>query len=329
MIFSIIIPHHMEGPNQIKPLLNSINMQVGIDFNDIEIILCKDLPFSPLDNCSFSEYKNICNRIIRIYSPYEQNPGMSRQAGVDIASGEYIIFCDADDCIYNLCALREIIDNINLSHADIYRYKMLEEKVENDVAKYVVHDYDIVFVTSKAWKAEFLRKNNIRFSPELKIHEDNYYNLLALYCGPKIINVDSNPIYLLKYNKSSITRSYSNYDFETMDDLFHARELAYMWAFRKGVDCRKDVIYVIVQGFFNLINPENKKTKCFKRVEKRYYEFVKKFMAFLLVKDTQPDWLDEYSMTEYKNLGIKFFPKEPISKYLVDLEKKYGAVQQG
>lgn len=320
----------MEGVEQIKPLINSINMQTGIDFSEIEVILCKDLPFSPIDDYSFSEYENVCGRIVSIYSPYEQNPGMSRQTGVDNASGEYILFCDADDCLYNVCALREIFDNIQNSHADIYRYKILEEKLVTDGSfKYVMHDYDIVFVTSKIWKSEFLRKNNIRFSPELKIHEDNYYNLLALYCKPNIININSNPIYLLRYNRNSVTRSYENYDFETMDTLFDARELAYLWAFRKGVDCRKDVIYVITQGFFNLINPENKKMKCFKRVEKRYYEFVKKFMAFLLVKDTQPDWLDEYSMTEYKNLGIKFFPKEPISKYLVDLEKKYGAVQQG
>ena len=36
---SIIITHHNESEHIIAPLLTSINNQVGVDFNDIEIII--------------------------------------------------------------------------------------------------------------------------------------------------------------------------------------------------------------------------------------------------------------------------------------------------
>lgn len=199
---SIIIPHHSETAEQIHPLLNSIDSQVGIDFNDIELVLCCDLETSPLDDCDFSEYKNIAGRILKLKSAYKQNPGMSRQTALNQASGEYILFCDADDSLYHSLVLRELIDNIDNSHADVYRFKFLEEvgSFENDSLQYIAKDYNWVWVFGKAYKKDWLKANTIEFNKTIRWHEDTYFNLLCQYCNPKTVDVDDT-IYLWKFSR--------------------------------------------------------------------------------------------------------------------------------
>ena len=43
MDLSIIIPYHDETAEKIEPLMNSINWQIGVNFSNIETILCNDL----------------------------------------------------------------------------------------------------------------------------------------------------------------------------------------------------------------------------------------------------------------------------------------------
>ena len=42
-MLDIIIPQYSEDDNKIKPLLDSINNQINIDFNDINVTIVNDL----------------------------------------------------------------------------------------------------------------------------------------------------------------------------------------------------------------------------------------------------------------------------------------------
>ena len=75
---SIIIPYHLEEVDELKPLFRSLNTQVGIDFNTLEILMCKDTEEkSEIDDYEFTEYENLAGRIKKFTSPYRCNPGMS------------------------------------------------------------------------------------------------------------------------------------------------------------------------------------------------------------------------------------------------------------
>ena len=120
MLLSIVIPYHTETKVDVYSLMVSLNEQVGINFNDIEVLMCNDMEEeAPLDKENFTELTRVSPRIRHLKSPYRNNPGLSRQFGIDNCKGDYVFFCDADDSLYHVAVLRELIENINLSKSDM------------------------------------------------------------------------------------------------------------------------------------------------------------------------------------------------------------------
>ena len=113
MKFSIIIPCY-KVEQYLRQCINSVLVQT---FEDYEIILVDD--GSP-DRCGeiCDEYAEKDKRIKVIHKP---NGGLSdaRNAGLDMAQGEYVMFLDSDDWWDDNDALRKIDGNIRESGADI------------------------------------------------------------------------------------------------------------------------------------------------------------------------------------------------------------------
>ena len=107
-IISIIIPVY----NCEKYLDRCLNSIVSQSYKEIEIILIDD---GSTDN-SFLVCNKWANQDRRITVIHQNNQGISaaRNAGLDIANGQYIMFVDADDYIdNNLCQI--LFDEINMT----------------------------------------------------------------------------------------------------------------------------------------------------------------------------------------------------------------------
>ena len=329
MDLSIIIPYHDETAEKIEPLMNSINWQIGVNFSNIEIILCNDLEDSDgnIQYKDLEKYKNIFKSIKIIRSIYKNNPGMSRQFAIDTCRGKYVFFCDADDSLYNRGVLRELLDNINFSHADMYQFKFMEEIGGKDltVEKYIYNTkhYNWVWVFAKAYRVEFLRENGIRFIPETRWHEDTYFNYLCKYCAPKLINIDSIG-YLWGFNADSITRVNNHeYTFGSLDEYFQSITLAFRKILQEyHKDCSSDVLFNILYYYYVLNNPTSIQSPKYEYNEKRYYDFVKEFL---------PDVFDNYNteienalLMENSKIKLDVFPEKTPKQYFAYLNEKYG-----
>lgn len=208
MLLSVIIPHHEEDKNVIKPLFDSLNNQIGISFKDLEILLCNDSKSHVVED--FSEYANLNGHITNLFSPYECNPGMSRQIGIDNAKGDYILFCDCDDMLYSPTLLFDLFSRV-CSNADVYSFNFIEECRIGNKTVFNVKGHNETWVFAKLYKTEFLRTKNIRFSPQLTWHEDSYFNGLFFAHNPKL-EVLSYPGYLWRFNPKSLTRQ-NNFEY--------------------------------------------------------------------------------------------------------------------
>ena len=122
---SIIIPKYKESEKEMFPLLSSINGQIGIDFCDIEVIIAID-GIKNGSNVTLLE-KNV-------------GPGVTRQAGINAAQGEYIMFCDADDTLHNVGVLGAFMQEAERKAPDIIYSSWLEEIKENDNYIYLTHE---------------------------------------------------------------------------------------------------------------------------------------------------------------------------------------------
>lgn len=208
MKLSVIIPIYCVE-NTLDRCIKSI---VSQSFNNLEIILVND--GSP-DRCP-----QICetwaqhdNRIKVINKP---NGGLSdaRNAGLDIATGDFVTFIDSDDYIaentFN-CVLTEYNKGYDIIEYPIYRFfgspkqslLKFDEITYLDTNEYWIETeaYNHAYACNKIYKRELF--NNIRF-PKDKVFEDVYI-LPSLLAISKRIKTVNKGLYYYCWNPNSIT----------------------------------------------------------------------------------------------------------------------------
>ena len=178
MKLSIIILHNNEPDITMHPLLNSINSQVGVDFKDVEVLICNDGE-KDINHDIFEKYPNIINssgfKIVN--STILNNLAMNRQSGLMNATGEYIMWFDADDMLYSNLTLHDILIHLR-SGEDVIEFKFTGERADGT---FYVEDFNQTWLFAKAFKREFLIRNNVNLTENIRYHEDTYYNLKVKY----------------------------------------------------------------------------------------------------------------------------------------------------
>ena len=201
MRFSIVIPQYRETEQHIFSLLASIDGQLGIDFGNLEVIIVNDGSDVLLSDSFLQSFPHIKPRYIRL----EKNVGngLCRQAGLDRASGDYVLFCDADDCLQNTHVLHLYLRQLK-EHpdADIIFTSWLEELSGGE---YVKHEQDTTWLHTKLFRRQFLTDNNIRFSPHLPCHIDTFFVGVCFDLTEKRFFADE-LTYVWKWNEQSLTR---------------------------------------------------------------------------------------------------------------------------
>lgn len=178
MKLQILIPQYKETEEIIKPLLDSIEVQQNVDLkNDVGVIIVNDGTDIHLSKEFFSRYT------FPIEYHLNEHKGVSatRNACLDYATADYVMFCDADDMFYNACGLYIVFREINNDGFDSLVSAFIEETREpnTNAPVYINHDMDSTFVHGKIHNRQFLINNNIRWNDNLTIHEDSYFNCLC------------------------------------------------------------------------------------------------------------------------------------------------------
>ena len=116
MRFSVIIPTH-NNASDLPRVLGSISRQT---FTDYEVILVADA-------CNETNQR-ITNMVVKTFEDKMKityltvnyhNAGMSRNAGLDIADGDYILFADDDDYFLHRWVFEEINSLVTRSDCDM------------------------------------------------------------------------------------------------------------------------------------------------------------------------------------------------------------------
>lgn len=180
-LVTIVIPVY----NTVDYLGCCIESVIKQTYNDIEIIL--------IDDGSTDGSQVFCdeaaNRDARIKVIHQQNRGLSaaRNAGLDIATGDYILFLDSDD-YYELNAVELLLNEIVSFQADMVIGEYQRVDTEGNVREKKLYKKDSCIITEvEFWKMVetqmtavtactkmYIRDiwNDIRF-PEGKQHEDS------------------------------------------------------------------------------------------------------------------------------------------------------------
>jgi len=227
MKISIIIPCY-NGSNFIINTLKSVQEQT---YQNWECVI--------VDDGSKDSSKNTIQNFIgsdnRFIYHYQENKGLSgaRNTGMEIATGAYIYFLDADDLIStdsleNLQALIDIdIDivfgktaithgqNFNIEGYLDHNLPTLK-KIGNNTQQLIplVVEYNLICTAhNRLYKKQFLQKNNLIFKDGL-LHEDELWFFETLFFSDNIILNNKATYFYNVANDDSITNNMSSKNIE-------------------------------------------------------------------------------------------------------------------
>lgn len=291
--FSILVPYYNEGEEVIKNLLDSIAIQQNIDMNEIEVVICKDGTDGPELS---QEFLDRYPYDIQYHREPKANVSVMRNKAFDYSSGEYVMFCDADDMYYHCLAFWFIkketttpmqipVNGVptTVNGFDVFRSVILEEGRNPQTGEtYFLDRKDCLqFVHGAVYRAKFLRDNDIRFEDSCSIHEDHVIFSKSRVCTQKIKWCPS-PVYLWKWRDNSVCRRSPNYIKETYIDLIKSTDCVIDWYKKKSMldAARESVANIVYDCYYNVMcHPSWSEigTREYREAaEKRFSEFYKK-----------------------------------------------------
>ena len=233
---SIIIPvHNVE--EYLEKCLNSIIFQIN---EQDEIILINDN--------SQDSSEEICKKFAEQYNnvKFENGayggPSKTRNIGIKMATGKYIMFVDSDDYLKNNYISRMIKDiekyelrvcSYYFEYPDIKKIKPQkydEEKTENETIEIMKDDFITLYsrqllnlVCNKIYYANIIKENNILFDENVTKGEDLLFNLEYIKHINTNIAVINEPLYYYVSKKTGLNRSFK----EPIEDRLKRTENVY------------------------------------------------------------------------------------------------------
>lgn len=275
----ILVPQYKEDESVIKGLLDSIEVQQSVDLDEIGVIIVNDgtdihLSREFLDRYSYQ---------IDYYLNEHKGVSATRNACLDYATADYVMFCDADDMFYNACGMYIIFREIENGGFDSLVSAFTEESRDPDTKEpiYLNHDMDSTFVHGKVHRRKFLLKEKIRWNDKLTIHEDSYFNCLCQRLA-KELKYSQTPFYLWRWRDNSVCRHDPKYILKTYNNMIDSNT-ALVKQFLQRKMKEEAMFYatsMIYDAYFTMNKDEwlNQENKDYRHItEKRFKEYWKEF----------------------------------------------------
>lgn len=312
---SIIIPHHTEDKHVMRGLMTSIDAQLSVNFNDLEIIIVNDDPECVL---SYEEYENIKDRIVQYDNPVPGYPGTSRQIGINNAKGEWLLFCDADDQLYSSLSLCSVMQAAANPQYDVYNFGFIHEILtKNNTFVYKRETTSSIWVFARLIKRQFLIDNNVGFSEQTKWHEDTFFNGILELCKPKTQRIDD-VIYIWRFNRNSVTREHEfDYYFSALPQLINANDKMIEWAMsQQKVYPLQNLINFIVTMYIYCNHPDQGKLSKYKRqIEDCLADLILKYDAAKALFVPEARGIIQVAMAAVPS-RVPYFPIEGFEEFI-------------
>ncbi|WP_298521770.1 glycosyltransferase family 2 protein [uncultured Methanobrevibacter sp.] len=230
---SVIIPVY----NCAKYIGKTLESVINQDFRDFEIIVIDD---GSTDNSLkvINETLNGCEISYKII--HQENGGVSvaRNHGIEVSSGDYLVFVDGDDYI--------LPNHLSELYAGGSDFSMIQfVKKDGDTLSTPNH-FDFEFISTDdfirkelrmeilfnffqlMYRADIIKENNVRFTPGVVYGEDTEFALKALIYGDRIHISNEVTYYYIQRTDSAIrTTEFRRFDivdiFENLVDYYRIR----------------------------------------------------------------------------------------------------------
>lgn len=229
---SVIIPVY----NCEKYLMDAVNSVRRQPVKDMEIIL--------VDDGSTDSSGEICLRLadedknIKVFSQTNKGASAARNTGLDHASGEYVMFLDADDIYVDNAVAQEILNECRKGY-DVIMCSSLTANVDRDRYGVDMRVGEGAFPGGQAYpisshfasclyRREMLEEGHVRFDEGIHLNEDETFKMKAMYAAVRI-RTKSKFLYVYGITPGSV-----RYRDKHIYDFVEAWEKAYEWLCQYG-----------------------------------------------------------------------------------------------
>lgn len=275
MTLQILIPHYHETADVIRPLLDSIALQQNVDFGEVGVIICHD--GEDIQDLDLPQYTFLVEQISIPHS----GVSAARNACLDHATADYVMFCDADDIYYNACGLWILFKEMAVGFDSLVSCFIEETRTpDRKEVQYINHEMDSTFVHGKVHRRQYLLDKNIRFNNSLTIHEDSYFNILCQNLSENVKYCPT-PFYLWRWRDNSVCRHDPKYILKTYRNMLDSNDALVDEFIRRG---RQDKAafycgFIVFDAYYTMNKPEwiNQENREYRDMtEKRFAEYFAK-----------------------------------------------------
>lgn len=269
---------------------------------------------------------------IRLIHQENQGLSMARNKGLEVATGEYVLFVDSDDYLHQ-DLLKVLYHNLKKHQADvsISNYELVYEgesgretaPYENNIkvlepieaVKEIVQESrtQMIIAWGKLYKKSLFEE--VKY-PRGKVHEDEFVTYKVFYQSKRIVVTDAK-LYFYWQRKESITGD--SYSLKRLDKLKGLEEAIYFFEAKAEKDlahqARARYLLNIQIGYYKVKYEMDKETKVLAALQKEYET------QYKLLRNT------DGKVPLFKSLMLRAFHASPkIYSLLVHLVVKSGLI---
>lgn len=252
MKLQILIPQYTERDEIVKPLLDSIAIQQNVPFNEIGVIICNDGSDVFLSDALLQSY----HYKIEYHKQPHRGVSATRNACLDYATADYVMFCDADDMFYNACGLWILFREMATGFDSLVSNFVEETRFNNEV-NYINREMDSTFVHGKVHRRQYLLDKGIRWDDRLTIHEDSYFNILCQNLSQNVKYCQT-PFYLWKWRKNSVCRHDPKYILKTYRNMLDSNDALVDEFLKRGISGKASfyTAVMIFDAYYTMNKPD-------------------------------------------------------------------------
>lgn len=200
----------------------------------MDSVLKQDYPFVEIilvDDGSQDQCPILCDQYarqhenVRVVHQMNRGLGLSRNVGMEAASGKYIFFLDSDDCMDGEKAISKLVDRAEEKDADIVigNFRRFHAGMPSNINHHHLYDGDytqtvdfrfkgfymyghLAYNWGKLYKRSFLEKHGLKCR-DYPFTQDKAHNMACCAYRPKYAFIEES-VYLYRVNENSVSFRY-------------------------------------------------------------------------------------------------------------------------